>query len=119
MGCPRLRKTRKKCCYALGSPCCPLRTLGDIARCYIRCCRPAALDEMRDFRWPVALSDAVRMAGLARDAAEKKFTHQWRIQNRTLEKSASRLGKRQAEIRASGTFEKLYLTVHQAISEIK
>lgn len=91
----------------IGAACGPLRALSDIVNCYIRCCRPGAVKELSKFK-PVSLSEAIKMAGTARDPEGKKFAHQWRIQNSVLEKFADRLERNRAEISASRTFEGLF-----------
>jgi hypothetical protein len=62
-----------------------------------------------------SLSEAVRMAGLARDARGRRFAHQTRMQQSLLARCAAALRRRLGELEAAPTFAALYETVDRAI----
>lgn len=97
-----------------GNPCDSLQTLKDVVRCYIRCCRPVALEELQEFQNLTNLSEAVELAGTARTTDQKKFDHQWRIPNNTLMKFSKHLRTRLKRIKDSKDFESLRSVIHES-----
>lgn len=86
----------------------------DIISDYFSKHHQGSLIEKNFFESRRTLQEAISYAALARDE-ESKFSHQYRVQNQSLEESRSRLLRAAYRIQACQTFHELYMLVESLI----
>lgn len=80
-------------------------------------CRPN--DELNWFRQQPTLRKAIRNAGLAVDREGKKFPHQWRLSEASLQAACSSLLGEESEIKRCKDFDELHSLLERRLRQTK
>jgi hypothetical protein len=90
-----------------------------IIRTYITQIRPRANEELDWFRKQPTLSEAIRWAALAVSSKGKRYSHQRRLSETTLEQARDILLENEERIRQSQDFDDLFVLLERLLSPVK
>lgn len=96
-----------------------LTSLGRIVRHYIKKYRPDAEKELDSFRQASSLTDAIQKAGMAINSQGKRFPHQWRLKQESLQRATAKLLGAIQEIQSCGSFDDLIQIVESTAGTVK
>lgn len=94
------------------------RKVNTFIRIYTSEIRPIADEELRWFQDQPSLSSAIECAALAKKKSGKRYSHQYRIKNTTLEKARSLLLEMEQLIVESNTFGELFDLIEACLMPI-